>query len=208
MEPEENVQDACSLPLLMDMQMSMFWLAKVQVPANVPGTIPIIILLCSRVNTNNAVLTVFLNCANFTSLSAPVWFLSGDCMLSTDVNGNGMWVNWWGREASKQPVLLLIKGKILQVAAWLSQECYGQRQKIHKEGWMILSGWGLVHCVDFISGSVSNVTNVLREKERVRGKGRLYWVLDMGIFPLCGLSYPLPEVPGKGTNGDPSHSSS
>lgn len=34
------------------------------------------------------------------------------------------------------------------------------------------------------------------------------WVLDMGIFPLCGLLYPLPEVPGSGTNGTLSHSSS
>lgn len=55
-------------------------------------------------------------------------------MLSTDVNGSRMWMNWWGRDASKQPVLLLIKGEILQVAAWLSRECHGQRQRIHKEG--------------------------------------------------------------------------
>lgn len=134
--------------------MSMSWLARVQVPADVTGTILIIILLCSRVNTNNAVLAVFLNCVNFSCSSASVWFLSGDCMLSAHVNGSEMWVNWWGREASKQPVLLLIKGEILQVAAWLSQQCHGQRQRIHKEGCMILSGWGLVHCVDFISGSI------------------------------------------------------
>lgn len=50
---------------------------------------------------------------------------------------------------------------------------------------MILSGWGHVHCVDFISGSVSNITNVLQEKGKKKkskreGKRRLYWVLDMG----------------------------
>lgn len=59
--------------------------------------------------------------------------------------------------------------------------------------------------------SMSNViTNVLQEKEKSEGGGEVVegWVLDMGIFPLCGLSYPLPEVPGSGTNGDPSHSSS
>lgn len=192
--------------------MSASWLSRVQVPPVVTGTMTIIILLCSGINTNSAVLADFLDCVNFPCSSASVWFLSGDCILSGDVNGNEMWVDWWGWGASKQPVLLLIKGEILQVAGWLSQEHNGQRQRIHKEDWMIISGWGLVHCVDFISGSVWVMLLFMycrAEKEKVRGMGwLLYWVLDMGIFPLCGLSYPLPEVPGSGTNGHPSRSSS
>ncbi len=46
---------------------------------------------------------------------------------------------------------------------------------------------------------MSNVIiNVLRERERRKRERErlLYWVLDVGIFPLCRLSYPLPEVPG------------
>lgn len=152
--------------------MSMSWLVRVQVPADVIGTLPIIILFCSRVDTNNAVLAVFLNCVNFSCCSASVRFLSGDCMLSADVNDSEMRVNWWGQEVSKQPVLLLIKGEILQVAAWLSQECHGQRQSIHKEGWMILSGWGLVHCVDFISGSVWVMLLLMYCKKKKEWGGR------------------------------------
>lgn len=151
--------------------MSISWLARVQVPADVTGTIPIIILLCSRVNTNNTVLCVYLNCANFSCSSASVWFLSGDGMLSADVNGNEMWVNWRGWEASKQPVLLLIKGEILQVAAWLSGVSWPEA-KDPQQGWMILSGWGLVSCVDFISGSVWVMLLLMYCKKKKEWGGR------------------------------------
>lgn len=52
---------------------------------------------------------------------------------------------------------------------------------------------------------MSNVIiNVLQEEEEKKKKGG-YWLLDVGIFPLCRLPYPLPEVLAvSATNGDPS----
>lgn len=51
---------------------------------------------------------------------------------------------------------------------------------------------------------MSNVIiNVLQEEEEKKKGG--YWLLDVGIFPLCRLPYPLPEVLAvSATNGDPS----
>lgn len=95
--------DASSLPLLMGCACK--WACPdwpgVQVPVDVTG---IIILLCSRVNTNNTAPAVFLNCANFSCSFASVWLLSGDWTLSAVVSGSDTWVNLWGWEASKQPV--------------------------------------------------------------------------------------------------------
>lgn len=61
---------------------------------------------------------------------------------------------------------------------------------------MVIFGWRLVQYVDFLWLHMSNVMiNVLRGKKK-KERRLLYWVLDVGIFPLCRLSYPLPEVPG------------
>lgn len=116
-------------------------------------------------------------------------------MPSGNVDDGEMGRGGWG--VSKRPVLQLIKGEILQVAGCLSQEKHVQRQRIHTGGERLSSFLGGVLYNMWISDSVWVMLLLMYwERERRRREPLLYWALDVGIFPLCRLSYPLPEVPG------------
>lgn len=105
-----------------------------------------------------------------------------------------MWVDWqgWGgvREASKQPVLLLIKGEILQVAGCLRIFMARGKGSTRRAEWSFLGG-GLADIVDFISGSARVMLLLMYckgQKEKVSSRGWLSdWILDMGYFPCVDL---------------------
>lgn len=80
-----------------------------------------------------------------------------------------MWVDWqgWGGGGIKAACPAVDQGRN-PASGWLSQDFHGQRQRIHPEGWMIISGWGPCrHCGFYFWLCVSHViVNVLQGTKR------------------------------------------
>lgn len=102
-------------------------------------------------------------------------------MPSGIVGGSEMGV-WEGFQ--RGPVLQLIKGEILQVAAWLpvSGVTWPEARDPHRRGeTIIIPGWSLVQYVDcffflFWICMSNAIINVLREDEEEEERERLlYW---------------------------------
>lgn len=177
--------------------MSRSWLAEVQVPPDVTGTIAIIISLCSGVKANGTVLAVFPHRVHLFCSSASPWFLSGDFVLSGDVNGKenvgGLAGAGWGGVGwvgggIKAACPAVDQGRN-PASGWLSQDYHGQRQRIHPEGWMIISGWGHCrHCGFYFWLCASNfIINVLQWTKRKGEQSGVVVRLDLrcgGISPV------------------------